>query len=142
MGRPETYSPEQRAAFCEELAEWLEEGNTLREFCRLEGKPSKSRFYDWIEGDPALAGRIAHARARGFDAIAEHSLAIADGAEEDDVQRSKLRFEARLKLLAKWDPRRYGDNPQAMQEPTEGEGERLLRDLEEARRRGGGRGAH
>jgi hypothetical protein len=36
----------------------------------------------------------------------------ADGEERtnsDVIQRAKLRVETRLKLLAKWDPRRYGD---------------------------------
>ena len=36
----------------------------------------------------------------------------ADGKEMPDsewISRSKLRVETRLKLLAKWDPKRYGD---------------------------------
>ena len=62
------------------------------------------------------------AREAGFDEIAEDILAIADDGsrdyvpgergvvvDHDHIQRSKLRAEMRLKLLAKWDPRRYGD---------------------------------
>jgi hypothetical protein len=63
----------------------------------------------------------------GFDAIAEEALEIADDGSNDwmerrrkdgsteevvnseHVQRSKLRIETRLKLLAKWSPKRYGD---------------------------------
>ena len=65
---------------------------------------------------------IAHAREAGFDAIAEECLEIADETAFDTVindngyrantewiSRSKLRVETRLKLLAKWDPKRYGE---------------------------------
>jgi hypothetical protein len=63
----------------------------------------------------------------GFDAIAEDILDIADDGTNDwverkrkdgsvdtvvdseHVQRSKLRIETRLKLLAKWNPKKYGD---------------------------------
>jgi hypothetical protein len=58
---------------------------------------------------------------RGFDAIAEETVAIADtppayaktegGMRIDtgDVAHRKLQIETRLKLLAKWDPKRYGE---------------------------------
>ncbi|MEW9855919.1 terminase small subunit protein [Novosphingobium sp. M1R2S20] len=108
------------------LVEGLTNGIPLRELCRNHGV-SKSAVYDWIDGDAVFAGRIAQARARGFDEIAEEALEIADDATNDwtkrnrddgstedvmnheHVQRSKLRIETRLKLLAKWDPKRYGD---------------------------------
>jgi len=70
--------------------------------------------------------RYARARKLGYDALAEESLEIADDGtndwverekedgrldvevDRDHIQRSKLRIETRLKLLAVWDPRRYG----------------------------------
>lgn len=70
--------------------------------------------------------RYARARKLGYDALAEESLEIADDAtndwverekedgrldvevDRDHIQRSKLRIETRLKLLAVWDPKRYG----------------------------------
>lgn len=84
-------------------------------------------WYDWVNARPELAEAIARARLLGFDVIAEECLEIADDARNDwmerrgedgdagyvlngeHVQRSKLRIETRLKLLAKWDPKRYGD---------------------------------
>jgi hypothetical protein len=89
--------------------------------------PNWRTVYDWIAADEALATRIAHARELGFDAIAEDILDIADDGTNDwierkrqdgsvgtvldseHVQRSKLRIETRLKLLAKWSPAKYGD---------------------------------
>lgn len=32
-----------------------------------------------------------------------------EGIDTEHIQRSKLRVETRLKLLAKWNPKRYGD---------------------------------
>ena len=43
--------------------------------------------------------------------IADECLTIADTAPSDSVavQWQRLRIDTRLKLLAKWNPRRYGD---------------------------------
>lgn len=118
------------AAVCDRLAE----GEPLRRICRHLDMPSKSAFYRYLEDDDLdedeKQGRIArYARARklGFDAIADETMDIADDGtndfvmrangngdetevlDHDHIQRSKLRIETRLKLLAKWDPKRYGD---------------------------------
>jgi len=108
------------------LVEGVSEGIPLRELCRRHGI-SKSMVYVWRKEDAEFDGRFVRAREEGFDAIAEEALEIADdgtndwekrnrddGTTEDvlnheHVQRSKLRIETRLKLLAKWDPKRYGD---------------------------------
>jgi hypothetical protein len=83
---------------------------------------------------------IARAREEGFDAIAAMTLEIADDGRNDymdqlaeagdelagkfngeHVQRSKLRIETRLKLLAKWDPKRYGERiKQEISGPNDG----------------------
>jgi hypothetical protein len=72
-----------------------------------------------------LAERIACAREAGFEMIAVDALRIADtpvegerrkeseeGLEivrEDMLGHRKLQVETRLKLLAKWSPKKYGD---------------------------------
>jgi hypothetical protein len=104
----------------------ISDGIPLRQLARMHGF-SKSRWYQILAADEALAGRFARAREEGFDAIAEEALEIADDGTNDwktrekesgetyealnheHVQRSKLRVETRLKLLAKWDPKRYGE---------------------------------
>lgn len=109
-------------AICARLAE----GEPLRQICRDVGMPSWYTVYQWLKDDPEFASRFARAREAGFDAIAEECLDIADDASRDTklvgsgdsereaadtewISRSKLRVETRLKLLAKWDPKRYGD---------------------------------
>jgi hypothetical protein len=128
----------EQQAILDDLCLWVADGMTLRDFCRQEGKPSKSTIYRWKElaGDE-YAGRFARARDEGFDAIAEECLSIADDATNDwmekrnkdgdaigwaingdHVNRSRLRIETRLKLLAKWHPTKYGDQPKKGDDDT------------------------
>lgn len=114
----------EREAIIERVIHGLEAGTPLAELCRQDGMPDRVTVHRWREADADLAQRIARAREAGFDAIAEQCLSIADDSSQDVkfvgederevcntefVQRSKLRIETRLKLLAKWDPKRYGD---------------------------------
>lgn len=110
---------------CQQLAD----GVNLREICRAEGMPAWRTVYDWSEANPEFAAAIARARVSGYDAIAHEVLEIADtpleGVETttkangdveskrgDMLGHRKLRIETRLKLLAKWDPKRYGEKMQ------------------------------
>jgi hypothetical protein len=117
-----------------EICRQLAEGVPLREICRQDGMPEWRTIYDWMVKDDAavaagggagLSASIARAREIGYDAIAEDCLRIADDASNDwmetehgprlnaeHVQRSKLRIETRLKLLAKWSPKKYGERVQ------------------------------
>ncbi len=79
---------------------------------------------------------IASARELGEDAIAADCLRIADeppsrvatmlgdSVDSADVQHKRLRIDTRLKLLAKWNPRKWGDkvdltsNGNALPAPT------------------------
>lgn len=111
----------------DEICRRVSEGEPLAPICR-ELEIGVTTWYDWVKARPELSEAIARARLQGFDAIADECLEIADDArndwmvrrDEDDkslgyelngehVQRSKLRIETRLKLLAKWDPKRYGE---------------------------------
>ena len=102
----------------------MSKGEPLAEICRSDDKfPHPTTWNDWCAADDTL--NIAHGRARdlGYDAIAADCLAIADETGRDTkygkngeamadgewISRSRLRVETRLKLLAKWDPRRYGE---------------------------------
>jgi hypothetical protein len=123
-GRPKEAIPKDIA---DEIVRWIGEGKTLREFCRQAGKPSFVTVYAWQKKDAKFAERIACARESGEEQIAQECLEIADDARNDwetrtnkdgseyqainpeVVQRSRLRVDTRLKLLAKWNPRKYGD---------------------------------
>jgi hypothetical protein len=137
-GRPSKYSPE----IAQEMCNLLAEGVPLREICRRDGFPAWRTVYDWMVrddeavaagGGAGLSASIARAREIGYDALAEQCLMIADTpqmgrktvyssgdeqrdsvtvTEEEMLGHRKLQIETRLKLLAKWDPKRFGDRVQ------------------------------
>lgn len=127
-GRPSSYSKEVAQTICELLSD----GVPLREICRMEGMPQWRTVYNWMYSDDllgeagvGLSSAIARAREVGYDAIAEECLIIADTPKfgqkqvmsdegstttvEDMLGHRKLQIETRLKLLAKWNPKKYGD---------------------------------
>lgn len=117
----------------QEIIDSLSEGVTLQDICRREHMPSVRTVNSWANSDECpkevpsnFSANFARAREIGFDAIAAEALRIAntpvvgeevtvkaDGTEEikrgDMLGHRKLQIETRLKLLAKWDPRRYGE---------------------------------
>lgn len=141
-GRPPEPVPQDIA---DEVVEWISSGQTLRDYCRQDGKPARRTIDKWREKDETFRARFARARDDGFDVIAEECMAIADDGENDwmaregkdgdqgwqlngeHVQRTKVRIETRLKLLAKWDPKRYGER-----QTVEHEGKLTLAQLVEA----------
>jgi hypothetical protein len=107
----------------ERIIEGLTDGVPLRVLCRQDDIPSWRTVYDWMNADPSFASRVAYARDLGFEAIAEDILDIADDtpAISDHVQRSKMRIDTRLKLLACWSPKRYGNKQDVSIGNKEGE---------------------
>jgi len=119
------FSDEQKAELKAEICERIADGTPLRVICREEGKPNWRTVYLWLEDDPGFAAHIARARDLGHDAIAEDALIIADTPQEgvryengplgmkevreDMLGHRKLQIETRLKLLAKWSPKKYGE---------------------------------
>lgn len=123
----------------DEIIRRIGEGEPLRQICRDEHMPTYAAVYDWAEDKTGqFAIRFAQARVRGYDAIAAECIEIADDARNDwmerreardgqpeqvtfnaeHAQRSKLRIETRLKLLAKWDPKRYGERTVVAGDPN------------------------
>jgi len=121
IGRPPEPVPADKA---QEICEWISQGKTLRQWCR-ENEIHYSTVYLWLEKDKDFAQRFAHAREVGHDAIADECLEIIDeeaemaetfskdgGSSHRDgahVSWMKNRVEMRLKLLAKWNPKKYGE---------------------------------
>lgn len=117
-GRPSTYTQE----VADEICARLSKGEPLAQICRDEHMPAVRTVSHWKDANTAFKADFARGRDEGYDAIAADCLAIADETAFDTIQgehgdrantewisRSKLRIETRLKLLAKWDPKRYGD---------------------------------
>lgn len=108
----------------------LSNGEPLAAICRSEERfPHPVVWGRWVDADPELA--IAYARARdvGAHAIAEEALALIDAEparvegriDPGHVQWRRAQVETRLKLLAKWNPKLYGDkNTTALTGPDGG----------------------
>ena len=128
-GRPSKYTPELAAEICKRLGT----GEPLLQICKDERMPERRTVYDWLERDPDLSAQFAHAREAGCDAIAEGLLEISDTLHFGETQvmgdknstttvadmlgHRKLRIETRLKLLACWNPAKYGTKVQLGGDP-------------------------
>lgn len=117
-GRPSSFTEETADA----ILELISRGVPLNAVCKREGMPHPTTVRDWMKANQEFADAMAIARETGYDQIAMEILAIADDTSNDTIMtpngtmpnkewilRSKLRVDARFKLLAKWDPKRYGD---------------------------------
>lgn len=115
-GRPTKYTE----ALVEEICERLSKGEPLAAICREEHMPHRNTVGNWME-DADVSVRIARAREAGEERIAADVLEIVDmpparvatphgdAIDSGDVANRKMRAEYRLKLLAKWNPKKWGD---------------------------------
>lgn len=121
VGRPSSFT----LKVAQEICDRISEGETLRSICRDDGMPKWQTVYRWMGQRKEFAARIARARELGHDAIAEEALEIADTplegvrteksadgtkeVREDMLGHRKLQVHTRMQLLAKWNPKKYGD---------------------------------
>ena len=120
------YPAKKTTKLIEEVLSRIAQGETLAALGReLDFHPNNWRL--WCGEDEQLAIAYAQARDVGADVIAEDALRIIDEEPERVVQIdedgkkstsridsagvawAKNRAELRLKLLAKWNPKKYGD---------------------------------
>lgn len=121
-GRPSKYSAELAALICGRIAE----GESLRQICRDDAMPGISTVMQWLAAKPEFVEQYARAREAQQDAWADEILEIADDGRNDwiireegeaggvisnqeHIQRSKLRVDARKWLMSKLAPKKYGD---------------------------------
>jgi hypothetical protein len=107
IGRPSkrTEKIEQR------VIDGLSSGTPLTVICQPSDMPCDDTVRNWAESDATFSRDIARARDTGFDAIAWRLRETSRGRGDStgDVVRDKLIIETDLKLLAKWDPKRYAE---------------------------------
>jgi len=134
MGAPKGSGSKYTEEIADRICDLVSNGVNLRKVCRMEGMPAWRTVYDWVVEKPDFAARLARARELGYDSLAEEALEISNtphigqkkvfssGAGEDEdsmtvteddmLGHRKLQIETRLKLLAVWDPKRYGNKVQ------------------------------
>ena len=101
-GRPTKYTLETVRAICMRLIE----GESLRSICRHESLPSMSTVMNWLSSNPDFLEQYARARDFQADTLADEILDTAD--TEEDVNRAKLRIDARKWTASKLKPKKYG----------------------------------
>lgn len=120
------YPAKKKPELIEEVLSRIAQGETLAALGReLDFHPQS--WARWIAEDEELSLAYAQARDIGADVIADEALRIIDAEPERIVQVdedgkttstrldsaavtwAKNRAEMRLKLLAKWNPKKYGD---------------------------------
>lgn len=104
MPRETLYTPELVEIICERLGR----GEPLAQICREDGMPAYRTVKDWMDSRDDVSAGIARARESGEDVIGADCLTIADDRSDDPASR-RIRVETRLKLLAKWNPKKWGD---------------------------------
>lgn len=103
------------------------EGESMRSICRDPDTPSRTRLQKELVENTGFAAQYARAREGMYQAWAEEILEIADdgttdyvtkigrngheyeAVDQEHIQRSRLRVEARKWLLSKLLPKMYGD---------------------------------
>lgn len=126
-GRPSSYSPEIANEICERLATGL----SVRAICNAgDDLPTWQTVFGWLGKFPDFAEQYARAKELAAESIAEEIFEIADDSSGDNeeqfvtegvtatraipenIQRSKLRVDARKWYLSKIMPKKYGDKVQ------------------------------
>lgn len=99
----------------------IADGNSVMEISRQLEIPD-STIATWRLQDPAFGVAYEQARSIRYDRMAEECMVIADDTTNDDIidqhgfrrpnkewiARSRVKIDTRLRLLALWDPKRYG----------------------------------
>jgi len=117
-GRPTKFTQ----AIADEICDRLGKGEPMAHICKDSHMPSVVAVWEKTQKDPAFSESIARARDFGYDARADQALEIADDERHDwrmsqngeitdevAIARAQLRIDTRLKLVAKWNLKKYGD---------------------------------
>ncbi|ENQ0912841.1 DNA-binding protein [Escherichia coli] len=108
VGRPHGYTEEKALEICELVAD----GQSINKISKLPGMPTRSTILKWFRDVPEFSVMYARAKEIGFEVLADEILDIADSAnntDKDQCRRHQLMIETRKWLLAKLQPRKYGE---------------------------------
>ena len=122
VGRPSSYTVELAAEICSRLAS----GESLKSICRDEAMPGLTTIYRWLASNDQFRDLYTRAREDQADTLADEIIEISDDGRNDwmlrngerdngwvangeNVQRSRLRVEARKWIAAKLKPKKYSD---------------------------------
>lgn len=107
IGRPTTYTEQKAADFCGRIAD----GNSMVRVCMSEDMPDKATVFRWLAIHESFRDSYARACAERREVRKEQLLDIP---ERDDIDPQRLRLLSdNIKwVLAKEEPKKYGDKVQ------------------------------
>lgn len=129
VGRPVVWDPDKKEKSFETIIERIASGESLREIILnspREEIPSFPTFFQWISQSKELSKQYACACEIRSEILFDEMLFIADNTEEGEVltekengtvekktgdmtQHRKLKIDTRKWILAKMNPKRFGD---------------------------------
>lgn len=104
MGRPSSKTPDVVA----EIIERLSNGEPLARICADDHMPHFSTVWRWEDDDEEFCKLSTRAREHGTHFMADDCLRIADDPTLEPPDK-KVRIDARLRLIGKWNAKKYGD---------------------------------
>jgi hypothetical protein len=84
-------------------------GESLRKICSDPDMPVQSTVFKWLSSNEAFSKQYAHARTVQMEAMAEEILEIADSADSENYNPSRLQVDTRKWLMSKLAPKKFGD---------------------------------
>lgn len=120
------YTPEEREKLFETIFELIENGKSLRKALATV-KLSSSTFFIWIDENENKSKQYARACEERAEALLDEMIDIVDDKSNDIIetdlgdgiivekpnneviQRSRLRYDARKWLISKLNPKKYGE---------------------------------
>lgn len=122
-GRPSAFTPSLAERICAELVE----GKSVREICVADDMPGCSTVYRWLQSNETFREQYVRAREVQAERLAEEIIEIADDGtndwmerqrkdgstetvvDQENINRSRLRVDARKWVASKLLPKKYGD---------------------------------
>lgn len=119
--RPTIYSEELADKICDLI---VESNSGLSTICKLDGMPARSTVHRWMEEDKIFKDKYARAKEDQADRLAEEIISIADNDSDDlagisdtgkpianneFINRSRLKVDARKWVASKLKPKTWGD---------------------------------
>jgi hypothetical protein len=113
------YTPELADRVCELMIE----GESLRKICEAEGMPSRRNIFYWLKDNADFREKYEIARLMQIEYWAHEIIEIADDSggdhiitedgrrvvDHENINRARLKVDARKWLMSKLHPQRYGD---------------------------------
>ncbi|MDS1650684.1 DNA-binding protein [Escherichia coli] len=108
VGRPHGYTEEKALEICELVAD----GQSINKISKMPGMPNRSTILKWFRDVPEFSTMYARAKEIGFEVLADEIIDLADAevnTDKDQLRRHQLMIDTRKWLLAKLQPRKYGE---------------------------------